>query len=434
VQLLGTPWLTPGTAGTPDVNVKLAGGTAWASGAIVNGCFGTSTSLGSIRSGTLGAGGTSSVTLDNASSTNDYYKGRRISFISGTGLGQTALITAYNGTTKVATLHTALATATDATTTFTIDHWAGVYDVVLADTVTTVTNQLTAAQIATGVWQDSTAGDFTTASSIGKALYVANVAPGGSGGHMIAGSNAATTFASVTCTGAFLVSGGTTLTNGAGNGVTMSSTNSGSSGLYVGGSGAGQGVYIVGGTTGKGLHIQGGGSGGDAVVFDSQSTGSGLVVTAAGGTSGMYVDKLLVADTTTLTGAVTASNASNNIVGIDVAKLSGDSAAADNAESFFDGTGYAGANNVIPLVTTVTTLTNKTGFSLASTGLDLPLAADIDETKVGKTLMAAFNAMRAQGFGKWAISGTTLNLYANDNTTIVKAFTLDSSSAPTSRS
>ncbi len=59
-------------------------------------------------------------------------------------------------------------------------------------TVTTVTNQLTAAQIATGVWQDATAGDFTTASSIGKCLYIANVVPGGTGGHFIAGTNAAT--------------------------------------------------------------------------------------------------------------------------------------------------------------------------------------------------------------------------------------------------
>jgi hypothetical protein len=50
----------------------------------------------------------------------------------------------------------------------------------------------TAAQIATVVWQDATAGDFTTASSIGKALYVSNVAPGGTGGHFIAGANAAT--------------------------------------------------------------------------------------------------------------------------------------------------------------------------------------------------------------------------------------------------
>jgi hypothetical protein len=60
-------------------------------------------------------------------------------------------------------------------------------------TVTTVTNQLTAAAIATGVWQDATAGDFTTASSIGKSLYTGNVVPGAAGGHFIAGTNAATT-------------------------------------------------------------------------------------------------------------------------------------------------------------------------------------------------------------------------------------------------
>lgn len=38
----------------------------------------------------------------------------------------------------------------------------------------------------------------------------------------------------------------------------------------------------------------------------------------------------------------------------DVTLISGDSTAAINAESFFDGTGYAGTNNVIPSVTTVT--------------------------------------------------------------------------------
>ena len=60
-------------------------------------------------------------------------------------------------------------------------------------TVTTVTNQLTAAQIATGVWQDATAGDFTVASSIGKSLYTGNNVPGAANGLFIAGSNAATT-------------------------------------------------------------------------------------------------------------------------------------------------------------------------------------------------------------------------------------------------
>ena len=65
-------------------------------------------------------------------------------------------------------------------------------DGVAVGTVTTVTNQLTAAQIATGVWQDATAGDFTVASSIGKSQYTGNVVPGGAGGLFIAGTNAAT--------------------------------------------------------------------------------------------------------------------------------------------------------------------------------------------------------------------------------------------------
>lgn len=63
-------------------------------------------------------------------------------------------------------------------------------------TVTTVTNQLTAAAIATGVWQDTTSGDFTTASSIGKSLYTSGVVPGGTNGLFIAGTNAATSITS----------------------------------------------------------------------------------------------------------------------------------------------------------------------------------------------------------------------------------------------
>jgi hypothetical protein len=59
-------------------------------------------------------------------------------------------------------------------------------------TVTTVTNQLTAAQIATGVWQDTTAGDFTVVSSIGKSLYTSGNAPGATSGLALVGSNVGT--------------------------------------------------------------------------------------------------------------------------------------------------------------------------------------------------------------------------------------------------
>ncbi len=59
-------------------------------------------------------------------------------------------------------------------------------------TVTTVTNQLTAAAIATGIWQDTTSSDFTVSSSIGKSLYTSGAVPGAAGGLFIAGTNAAT--------------------------------------------------------------------------------------------------------------------------------------------------------------------------------------------------------------------------------------------------
>jgi hypothetical protein len=49
-------------------------------------------------------------------------------------------------------------------------------------------------------------------------------------------------------------------------------------------------------------------------------------------------------------------------------QISGDSTAADNAESFFDGTGYAGTNNVIPTVTTLTGHTGQTGDNFARLG------------------------------------------------------------------
>lgn len=50
----------------------------------------------------------------------------------------------------------------------------------------------TVAAIATGVWQDTTAGDFTVASSIGKSLYTTGNAPGAASGLALVGSNMGT--------------------------------------------------------------------------------------------------------------------------------------------------------------------------------------------------------------------------------------------------
>jgi hypothetical protein len=53
----------------------------------------------------------------------------------------------------------------------------------------------------------------------------------------------------------------------------------------------------------------------------------------------------------------------------DVTSISGDAIAADNAEAFFDGTGYAGTGNVIPSVTTVTGNVNGSVASVAAGGI-----------------------------------------------------------------
>jgi hypothetical protein len=81
-------------------------------------------------------------------------------------------------------------------------------------------------------------------------------------------------------------------------------------------------------------------------------------------------------------------------VQVDTVALSGDATAADNAEAFFDGAGYAGTNNVIP---TVTTLTNAPSDSSGVTTLLSRIAAALTITggkvdvndKTGFSLSAA---------------------------------------------
>jgi hypothetical protein len=62
--------------------------------------------------------------------------------------------------------------------------------------IDTRSSQTSVDNLPAAVWQDTTAGHFTVASSIGKSLYTAGVVPGGSGGLFIAGTNAATSITS----------------------------------------------------------------------------------------------------------------------------------------------------------------------------------------------------------------------------------------------
>lgn len=61
------------------------------------------------------------------------------------------------------------------------------------------------------------------------------------------------------------------------------------------------------------------------------------------------------------------------IVTANVTQISGDSVAADNAEAFFDNTGFVASASTIGTVTTAAALTtnnDKTGYRLSSTGVD----------------------------------------------------------------
>lgn len=75
----------------------------------------------SLENGTAQAGGSSSITLKStASSVNDRFRNQAVWILSGTGSGQTNFITAYSGTTKVATVQTAWVTQPDNTSVYVV--------------------------------------------------------------------------------------------------------------------------------------------------------------------------------------------------------------------------------------------------------------------------------------------------------------------------
>jgi hypothetical protein len=175
VQLLGTAWLTPGVAGTPDVNAKQVGGqTASASGTVtfpaatlasttnitagtvttvsgnvagsvgsVTGAVGSVTgnvggnvtgSVGSVTAavtlsaadspalatGTATAGSSNTITLQTALGTDDLVAGSLVKITSGTGAKQTRVVIAYDNATKVAVVDRNWVTNPDSTSVYAV--------------------------------------------------------------------------------------------------------------------------------------------------------------------------------------------------------------------------------------------------------------------------------------------------------------------------
>ena len=85
------------------------------------------------------------------------------------------------------------------------------------------------------------------------------------------------------------------------------------------------------------------------------TTGCGYIDFTSGEMNGdAVVYKLTVTNTSALPIVVTFFPEESGDYRADMTLISGDATAADNAEAYFDGTGYAGTGNVIPTVTTLT--------------------------------------------------------------------------------
>jgi len=132
----------------------------------------------------------------------------------------------------------------------------------------------------------------------------------------------------------------------------------------------------------------GGGAAGDAPILSGTPTllthanyspGCYEVAVAATAANGFAAgNTYLVFVTLTIDSVTPASMVGSFTLGpvpANATQLSGDETAANNAEAFFDGTGYAGTNNVIPTVTNLTnaptagdlTATMKTSVTTAAT-------------------------------------------------------------------
>lgn len=106
-------------------------------------------------------------------------------------------------------------------------------------------------------------------------------------------------------------------------------------------------------TSGRSIDVSAGGE----VGIDWANIGSPTTVVGLSGTT-VKTATDVETDTQDIQARLPAALTAGGNIKADALAFSGDTVAADNAEAFFDGTGYAGTNNVIPLVTTVTNLTN----------------------------------------------------------------------------
>lgn len=414
-------------------------------------------------SGTAQAGGATTITLrSGASATTDYYKNSGVQILSGTGAGQFRFITAYNGSTKVATV-SAWATNPDATS---------VYAIIPFGAIAGATAP-TASENAIAVW-DELRSSHTAAGTFGQwfqQVFRSNTAQAGSAGSITLDASASATNDLYKYAIISVIAG-----TGAGqsrqcNGYTGSSKVA-TVGVNWTVAPASDSVFMI---TPLGVdaatvaaiasavweetraaHATAG-TMGEFVTADAQRIGGNATAgtnakNAFDGATGYGFINCTMPTTTNVTNRVTANtdqisgdatsgtnlkNALNGTGGVTIsAALTGNITGnmTGNITGSLSGSVGSVTGDVGGSVGSVTTVSDKTGYSLSNAGIDAlftrqlteSYAADAAAPTVAQALM-----LIQQTLGDFSISGTTLTVKKVDGSTTAASFTLNDSSAPT---
>lgn len=352
--------------------------------------------------GTAQAGAAGTITLaSGASSTNSIYVDRTVTITGGTGAGQSRIITAYNGTTKVATVHRNWDTNPDNTSTYSIGATA-VAASVAAGGITS-TSFGSGAIDATAFAQAAADKAWSTASRLLTAGT--NI--------VLAKGTGVTGFNDIAATA--IVSGGA-ITTSSGAVSTVTTTTTATNVTTVNGLAAG--VITASSIAADAIT--------DAKVASDVTIAS---VTGAVGSVTAAV-ALTSGERSTLAGVVrdvnNATPAANSLgAAINSAASAGDPWATTLPGAYEEGT----AGHIIG-----TNLDETVGSrSAPGTAQAIDMTQTVPTSNTAQTVGDALNAARAQAFGRWVKSGTSLVLYAANGSTVVRTFTLDDADVPTSR-
>lgn len=150
------------------------------------------------------------------------------------------------------------------------------------------------------------------------------------------------------------------------------------------------------------------------VFTNSELTGKKINVTVSDSATKAVDDTGFSIETFGNASAMIVFDLSTATQSVNVSQLSGDTTAADNAEAFFDGTGYAGTNNVIPTVTTLTGHTAQTGDAFARLGAPAGASVSADIAAIE----AQTDDIGAAGAGLTAITTDLAAILVDTSTTL----------------